>query len=331
MNPPSVALAPTIDVRLTAAQWRRATLDQLASGLRSTPFETAPVWFYDEVGSRLFDEITRLPEYYPTRLERALLDTHADTIAGLAGADTLVELGSGTSEKTTILLDAMDNRGSLRRYIPFDVSEQTLIEAAERLSGRYPALAIHGVVGDFNHHLGAIPQGGGRLVSFLGGTIGNLRPAERHRFLSSLRSTMDSSDRLLLGADLVKDEGTLVAAYDDEAGVTAAFNRNALLVLNREAGADFDPNLFAHEAVWDPVNSWIEMRLRARSEHRVHLDAIDLSIDLAAGQHIRTEISSKFTPAGLTTELLGVGLVPEATFTAPDNGYLLILARPATS
>ncbi len=329
MNPPSVALAPTIDVHLTADQWRQATLDQLAAGLRSTPIETAPVWFYDETGSRLFDEITRLPEYYPTRLERSLLESHAETIATLAGASTLVELGSGTSDKTTILLDAMDARGSLRRYVPFDVSEATLLDAAERLSSHYPGLAIHGVVGDFNHHLNAIPRGGGRLVSFLGGTIGNLRPADRHNFLTSVRATMDRTDRFLLGADLVKDESTLVAAYDDSAGVTAAFNRNALLVLNREAGADFQPDAFDHQAVWDDTHSWIEMRLRTRTAQQVRVEAIDVTLDLAAGQYIRTEISSKFTPARLATELTQAGLIPEATFTAPSNGYQLILARPA--
>ncbi|MEA2704675.1 MAG: L-histidine Nalpha-methyltransferase, partial [Actinomycetota bacterium] len=253
-----------IDVHLAPDALRSALRADVAEGLTASPKELPPKWFYDERGSELFDEITRLPEYYPTRRERAILEQRAPEIAALSGADTLVELGSGTSEKTRLLLDACVAGGAgLRRFIPFDVSEATLRQAATAVAAEYPTVAVHAVCGDFDHHLGTIPGGGRRLVAFLGGTIGNLDPKPRAEFLAALSANLAPGDALLLGTDLVKDPGRLVAAYDDAAGVTAAFNRNVLRVVNRELSADFDPDSFAHVALWDPANEWIEMRLRA--------------------------------------------------------------------
>ena len=243
-----------IDVHL-APDWLRSALRaDVAEGLTASPKELPPKWFYDERGSELFDEITRLPEYYPTRCERAILTERAPEIAALSGADTLVELGSGTSEKTRLLLDACvagGGRGRLRRFIPFDVSEATLRQAATAVAGEYPTVDVHAVCGDFDHHLGTIPRGGRRLVAFLGGTIGNLDPKQRAEFLAALSANLAPGDGLLLGTDLVKDPARLVAAYDDAAGVTAAFNRNVLAVVNRELDADFDVDRFGHVARWD--------------------------------------------------------------------------------
>jgi L-histidine N-alpha-methyltransferase len=313
-----------LEEHLTAAD-RRATLEADARrGLSATPKTLSPVWFYDERGSNLFDEITRLPEYYPTRAERALLQAHATEIASVSGADTLVELGSGTSEKTRVLLDAMQPE----RYVPLDVDADTLAAAAKALTDEYPTMAVHAVAGDFVHHLDRLPRAGRRLVAFLGGTLGNLRPAERRRFFVDLDATMTSFDHLLLGVDLVKDAGRLEAAYDDAAGVTAEFNRNALRVVNRELGADFDPEAFDHVARWVPESRWIEMRLRARAAQRVTVPALELVIELAAGEELLTEISAKFTEDGIAAELVEAGFVVERTWRAGDDDFLLVLARP---
>lgn len=318
---------PVIDVHLDADDWRARRADRARRTLASDQPFVDPVWFYDEHGSALFDAITRLPEYYPTRVERTLLETHADEIVSW-GADALVELGSGTSTKTTVLLDALDRAGSLRRYLPFDVSEETLRSAAQRLTDRYPGLAVHGLVGDFHQHLPAIPDGGSRLVAFLGSTIGNLAPAERRRFLPDLDCTMGHRDRLLLGIDLVKDPERLVAAYDDHQGVTAEFNRNALRVLNRELGADFDPDAYDHVARWDPDERWIEMHLRARTPQTVTVPGVDGPLRFEAGDELRTEISAKFTVDGMTEELWRYGFVVDEAFVDPDDDFALLLAHP---
>ena len=228
------------------------------------------MWFYDEHGSQLFEQITALPEYYPTRAERALLEAHSPAIAELSKADTLVELGAGACEKTRVLLGALQQLGVLARYVPFDVSDEFLRDAASTLSEEYEGLAVHLVIGDFSEHLAAIPTEGRRLVAFLGGTIGNFDPSRRARFLFDLNCTMSSEDSLLLGTDLVKDRGRLVAAYDDAAGVTAQFNKNVLHVLNTQLGGDFDPDLFTHVAIWNEDEQWIEMRLRAKEADRRH-------------------------------------------------------------
>jgi L-histidine N-alpha-methyltransferase len=317
----------TIDVHVAPDARRVAIEHDVRTGLTATPKSLPPVWFYDECGSRLFDEITRLPEYYLTRAERSILDAHADEIVAAAGSDTLVELGSGTSEKTRLILDAMQRRGSLRRVVPFDVSEEVLREAAVDINGAY-GVDVHAVVGDFHRHLGQIPRDGRRLVAFIGSTIGNLRPAERRRFLGDLDAAMAFTDRLLLGTDLVKDPARLVAAYDDAAGVTAAFNRNVLDVLNAELDGDFDTGAFDHVAVWNSEERWIEMRLRARRTHTAHLRALALDVPFTAGEEILTEISAKFTPEGIATELWESGFVVEQTWLDDAGDFQLTLARP---
>lgn len=318
---------PTIDVHLAADEWQQGLADAARRSLQSTPPYLDPVWFYDERGSDLFEDIARLPEYYPTRTERALLRAHAGEIARL-GVKTLVELGSGASDKTTVLLDAMTAEGSLRRYVPFDVSEEMLRRAADSLAERYPGIELHGAVGDFHHHLDEIPAGDRRLVAFLGSTIGNFQPAARRGFFADLRGALGGRDHLLLGIDLVKDPAVLVAAYDDAAGVTAEFNRNALLVLNAALGCDFDPDGFEHVAIWDADNRWIEMRLRARSEQTVHIPGIADPIRFAAGDELRTEISAKFTVESMTDELGAAGFCVDRAWLSPGDEYALLLASP---
>ena len=302
-------MTPVVDVHLQPADLASALRGDVLDGLTSTPKELPPKYFYDARGSRLFDEITRLPEYYPTRCEREILEQCAGRIAEASGADTLIELGSGTSEKTRLLLDAMVDGGALRRFVPFDVSETTLRDAVADIGREYPSLRVHGVVGDFDHHLGLLPGGGRRLVAFLGGTIGNLTPPERKRFLAELVSTFEPGDGLLLGTDLVKDVTRLEAAYDDTAGVTAEFNRNVLHVVNHALDADFDPGRFQHVAFFDLDNEWIEMRLRSRATHVVTVAGCDgLEVRFEAGEEMRTEISAKFRRTGVQAELNAVGL-----------------------
>lgn len=295
-------------------------------GLAGTPKSLPPKWFYDSVGSDLFDQITRLPEYYPTRAEAQILAAHAGEIAQASGADTLVELGSGTSEKTRRLLDAMRDRGALRRFIPFDVDATVLEAAGAAIAEEYPGIEIAAVCGDFEEHLGKIPATGRRLVAFLGSTIGNLTAGPRAEFLSSVAATMQPGDTLLLGTDLVKDTERLVRAYDDSAGVTAQFNLNVLAVVNRELGADFDIASFAHVARWNPDEERIEMWLRARRAQRVHIPALDLSIDFADGEEMLTEVSCKFRPAGVEAELRAAGLTRTQWWTDEAGDFGLSLA-----
>jgi L-histidine N-alpha-methyltransferase len=297
------------------------------AGLTSSPKVLPPRWFYDARGSELFEEITRLPEYYPTRAERAILAERAGEIAALARAKTFIELGSGSSEKTTLLLDAMSRTGELGAFVPLDVSASALEESTVDIATRYPALSVRGVVGDFTRHLSALPAGGSRLVAFLGGTIGNLVPTERAAFLHGLRAELQPGDWLLLGADLVKSPHVLVPAYDDAAGVTAEFNRNVLHVINRELGADFDPAAFQHVALWDAGRSWIEMRLRATTAQRVRIPALALTVDFATGEDLRTEISAKFHPDGVRAELVAAGFAVVRRWTDGYGRFLVTLAR----
>jgi L-histidine N-alpha-methyltransferase len=299
------------------------------AGLTASPKVLPPKWFYDEEGCRLFDEITRLPEYYPTRSERVILARHAGDIAARTSADTLVELGSGTSEKTRLLLEALSAHGSLRRFVPFDVSEPTLRDAASAIEVEYPGVDVHAVVGDFERHLDRLPGGGTRLVAFLGSTIGNLDPDGRARFYRSIAAGLAPDDALLLGTDLVKDTRRLEAAYDDAAGVTAAFNRNVLSVLNRELAADFAPERFAHVARWNPVEEWIEMRLRSEATQTVHVDELDLEVEFAGGEEMRTEISAKFRRERVEAELAAAGLAVAAWWTDPEGDFALSLSIPA--
>jgi len=295
-------------------------------GLTSDPKWLPPKWFYDEHGSVLFEEITRLPEYYPTRAEREILETRADEIAADSDATALVELGSGSSEKSRVLLDAMRRHDTLERYVPVDVSESALAEAAEALRGEYPGLAVHALVADFEHQLGQLPAGGRRMVAFLGGTIGNLVPADRAVFLADLRRTLVPGDTLLLGTDLVKSPDVLVPAYDDAAGVTAAFNKNVLAVLNRELKADFDLDAFDHVARWDAEHEWIEMRLRSRRAQNVYVAGLDLDVHFADGEEMRTEVSAKFQREGVTAELEVAGFALSDWWTDSDGRFALSLS-----
>jgi L-histidine N-alpha-methyltransferase len=302
--------------------------DALA-GLTASPKSLPPKWFYDAAGSALFDKITELPEYYPTRAERAILAGAAGQIAAASGARTLAELGSGSSDKTRLLLDALRSAGTLRRYVPIDVSEAALAEAGERLLGEYPGLDVHAVVSDFEQQLGLPPgDGGPRMVAFLGSTIGNMAPAARAAFLTRLRASLDPGDTLLLGTDLVKDPAVLVAAYDDSAGVTAAFNKNVLAVLNHELGARFDPDAFDHVALWDARREWIEMRLRSAGAQTVEVPALGLTVDFADGEELRTEVSAKFRREGIAKELARAGFGLRSWWTDPDERFGLSLSVP---
>jgi L-histidine N-alpha-methyltransferase len=293
---------------LAADSAARALRRDVLDGLTQTPKSLPPKWFYDSVGSDLFDQITRLPEYYPTRAEAAILRARAAEIVAASGADTLVELGSGTSEKTRTLLNAMRDGGSLRRFIPFDVDASVLNAAGAAIGAEYPGVEIDAVCGDFEEHLGKIPAVGTRLVIFLGSTIGNLTPGPRAEFLSTLADTLAPGDTLLLGTDLVKDTDRLVRAYDDSAGVTAKFNRNVLNVVNRELDADFDPEAFEHVAKWNVDEERIEMWLRTATPQRVRVEDLNLTVDFAAGEEMLTEVSCKFRPEGVAAELAAAGL-----------------------
>jgi L-histidine N-alpha-methyltransferase len=322
-------IPPTVDIHLSPDDLRRAMERDVRAGLVARPKAIPPVYFYDDRGSRLFDEITRLPEYYPTRAERSILDAHAKDIAERSEADTLVELGAGTCDKSRVLLDALQATGRLTRFVPLDVSESTLWEAATDLSVEYPGTAVTAVVADFHLHLDQLPVDGQRLFAFLGGTIGNFAPEQRRDFLIGLGKVMGQGDRLLLGTDLVKDRTTLVAAYDDTAGVTADFNRNVLDVLNRELGADFDPDAFEHVALFNESEHRIEMWLRSRHDQTVRVVDLDLEVDFRAGEEMLTEISTKFSPADLEAELNECGFAVEASWLSDGDEFLVTLSRPS--
>jgi L-histidine N-alpha-methyltransferase len=310
---------PIIDVHLDEGWVARALRADVIRALTERPRVLPPKWFYDDRGSDLFDQITRLPEYYPTEAEREILLREAATIARESGADTVIELGSGTSDKTRALLDCFIASGQLQRFVPFDVSEQTLRDAAAMLSERYPGVLIHGVVGDFTHHLDELPSGGTRLVAFLGGTIGNLYPDERAEFLGKLSATLEPGDSLLLGTDLVKEVDRLEAAYDDPQGVTAEFNRNVLHVINRELGADFDPGAWEHVSFFDLDEERMDLRLRAIEPQEVEVADLDLEVTFDEGEELLTEISSKFRRETITAELAAAGL--ELTHWWTDTGH----------
>ncbi|MFD0318723.1 L-histidine N(alpha)-methyltransferase [Streptomyces flavalbus] len=292
-------------------------------GLTRDPKTLPPKWFYDARGSELFEQITELPEYYPTRAEREILLGRAAEIAAAARPRTLVELGSGSSDKTRHLLDALPG---LDTYVPVDVSESALTQAGQALVAERPGLRVHALIADFTARIELPDTPGPRLVAFLGGTIGNLLPAERAAFLAAVRALLSPGDALLLGTDLVKDEQVLVRAYDDAAGVTAAFNKNVLAVVNRELGADFDPEAFTHVALWDAGREWIEMRLRARTAQTVKIPALDLAVDFEAGEELRTEVSAKFREDGVRTELAAAGLELTHWWTDAEGRFALSLS-----
>ncbi|GAB7045742.1 L-histidine N(alpha)-methyltransferase [Catenuloplanes indicus] len=318
-----------LEVHLDERDLAAALRADVRTGLTATPKWLPPKWFYDARGSELFDEITRLPEYYPTRAERAILAARSAEIARITEAKTLVELGSGSSEKTRLLLDALLTHGTLGAFVPLDVSAAALADAVARLDAAYPALSVRGIVGDYTRHLHHLPDGGSRMVAFLGGTIGNLLPAERAGFLGDVRGVLDPGEWLLLGADLVKDVRTLLPAYDDAAGVTADFNRNVLRVINHHLDADFEPQRFDHVAVWDDGNEWIEMRLRAREPMRVPVRGLDLEVDFARGELLRTEVSAKFRPERLRDELAAAGFRLRQRWTDDDGLFTVCLAQAA--
>lgn len=318
---------PTIDVHLTPDEARIALRAEARAGLTSRTKWVSPKWFYDAVGSELFEEITRLPEYYPTRAEREILTERAAEIAKTTDAHSLVELGSGSSEKTRLLLDALREHGTLREFVPLDVSTTALNEAAAAILADYPGLRVHGVVGDFTEHLDLLPGEAPRLVAFLGGTIGNLIPEERKRFFAGVRDVLDAGEWLLLGADLVKDPDVLVRAYDDAQGVTGRFNRNVLTVLNRELGGDLDVSAFRHVALWNAEQEWIEMRLRAERPVRARLAELDLDVEFAEGEDLRTEVSAKFREEKVRAELQEAGFELHRWWTDAEGRFALSLAR----
>ncbi|MEH1101614.1 L-histidine N(alpha)-methyltransferase [Micromonospora sp. CPCC 205561] len=317
--------AEPLEIHLEEEDLGRSLREDVRTGLTAEPKWLPPKWFYDARGSELFEEITRLPEYYPTRAERAVLAGRAAQIAELTGAKTLIELGSGSSEKTRLLLDAFTRRGGLGTFVPLDVSVSALRHSTAAIAADYPGLRVRGIVGDFTRHLDRLPAGGRRLVLFLGGTVGNLLPAERARFLAATRAALEPGDWLLIGTDLVKDPAVVVPAYDDAAGVTAEFNRNVLRVINRELGADLDPEGFAHVALWDPEHEWIEMRLRALRPMRARV--LDLEVTFAQGEELRTEVSAKFRPEGIAAELGAARFAVRGFWTDPDGYFGVTLAR----
>ncbi|HEU4392334.1 MAG TPA: L-histidine N(alpha)-methyltransferase [Solirubrobacterales bacterium] len=318
-----------IDVHLDADAAATMARD-VRAGLCSYPKELAPKYFYDERGSRLFEQITELPEYYPTRAEREILRERSAEILTAAGRPvTLVELGSGSAVKTRHLLNAMRDADGLDTYVPVDISEEITQRTASDLVDEYPGLSVRGLVCDFEQHLERIPDGDGapRLIAFLGGTIGNLYPRQRHAFLERIAALLGPGDHLLLGTDLVKDAVRLEAAYDDAAGVTAEFNKNVLEVLNRELGADFDLGAFEHVARYDAEAERMDIRLRSLADQDVRLDGLDLEVSFAAGEEMRTEISTKFTRGRLESVYAGSGLEMCGWFTDAAGDYALSLAR----
>ncbi|MQA86490.1 MAG: L-histidine N(alpha)-methyltransferase [Streptosporangiales bacterium] len=311
---------------LTDADLARDLRADVSHGLRAQPKTLPPKWFYDARGAALFEDITRTEEYYPTRAERAILSDQAPAIAAASGADTLLELGAGSAEKTRLLLDALGEAGTLRRYIPVDVSGEALTETVARTGREYPGVEIHGVIADFEQHLRLLPNGGRRLIAFLGSTIGNLRPPDRIAFLRTVRKDMTDGDALLLGTDLVKDRARLLAAYDDAGGVTAEFNRNVLHVINREIGSNFAPERFQHVVMWDDANEWVEMRLRSSQDQRIRLASLDLTVEFAEGEDLHTEISAKFRREGVESDLCDAGLTLRRWWTDPSGDFALSLA-----
>jgi L-histidine Nalpha-methyltransferase len=317
--------AAEIVVLFSAEERKTALREEVRLGLTSTPKELQPKWFYDKRGSKLFDAITRLPEYYLTRAERSILERYGGEIAAMTEATTLIELGSGTSDKTRILLDALVPR----RFVPFDVSEETLRASAQTLAHEYPALEILAVVGDFEHHLPLLLRGGRRLLAFLGSTIGNLPPTKRARFLNDVGATLDDGDAFLVGVDLVKSPARLVAAYDDPAGVTREFNLNVLRVLNRELGGDFDVSAFEHVAHWNAEAEWMEMFVRSLRAQAVRLDALELEVAFDTGELMRTEISAKFRLRRVAIELEAAGLAVQRWWTDDAGDFAILLASAA--
>ena len=322
-------MTAAVDVLLDDENRKQSLRADVRAGLTATPKSLPPKWLYDARGSELFERITELPEYYLTRAERSILEVRAPEMAARTQSETIVELGSGSSRKTRLLLDALGAVGTLRRFVAFDVSEAALRESTAELELEYPELEIRGVVGDFERHLDAVPGAARKLVVFLGSSIGNFPPAERAAFLQRVRSLLSDGDFFLVGLDLVKDVARLEAAYDDPGGVSAAFSTNVLAVLNRELGADFDLDAFEHVARWDAKNEWMQMTLRARRPQRVSVAALDLEVAFAEGEELQTQVSAKFRRDRFRDELARAGLVETAWWTDDAGDFALALAAPA--
>lgn len=319
----------SIDVRLNGDGPVAELAEDAREGLGAEFKELPPKYFYDELGSRLFEQITELPEYYPTRIERKILVDQGAAIVDAADPQCLIELGSGSASKTRTLLDAMRDRGSLHTYVPVDISEEITRQTAVELISEYPGLRVHGVICDFENDLERLPAWGQRrMIAFLGGTIGNFPPAQRVDFLSRIARMLGPEDSLLLGTDLVKDPALLEAAYNDSAGVTARFNKNVLTVLNRELGAEFDLEAFEHRAFYDAERQWIDIRLRSLADQIVSIRGLGIEVELRDGEEIRTEISCKFTRATIEAAYEQSGLRLVEFWTDPDEQFGLSLARP---
>jgi L-histidine Nalpha-methyltransferase len=324
---PLTAERIAIDVHLPRDGVLAGLAEDVREGL-SCPFkELPPKYFYDERGSQLFEAITELPEYYPTRAERSILEARSEEIVAAADAEILIELGSGSAAKTRCLLDAMRDADLLDAYVPVDISEEITRATAEALVGEYDGLRVHGIICDYETHLERVPREEGALIAFLGGTIGNFRPAPRRSFLARIATLMYPGDRFLLGTDLVKDRVRLEAAYNDSAGVTAEFNKNVLQVLNRELDADFDPGAFEHVAFWDDDNRWMDIRLRSLTEQFIDVRDLDMRVHFARNEEMRTEISTKFTRDRLERTYADAGLELVEWWTDPDELFALSLAR----
>jgi len=316
-----------VDVHLGTDDNEKALRADVLAGLTAEPKELPPKWFYDERGSALFDEITRLEEYYPTEAERRILLDNAAAIIDLTDPETIIELGSGTSDKTGALLDAATASGGLRRFVPFDVSEEFLRDSVDLLADRYPNIVVHGVVGDFDHHLPYLPGGDRQLLLFLGGTVGNYRPKERRELLSSIAERQQPGDHVLIGVDLVKDVGRLERAYDDAKGVTAEFNKNVLAVINGRLGADFDLDQFEHVARFDLEEEWIDISLRSKVDQQVTVADLDLEVSFSAGEIMRTEVSCKFRRQRFEADLIHAGLEPVEWLTDPAGDFAVSISR----
>jgi L-histidine N-alpha-methyltransferase len=319
----------TLAIHSIGSEERQSVVEDVRRGLRATPKRLPTRCLYDARGCELFDAITELPEYYQTRTEAKILEASGSEVVERVRPEAIVELGAGSCTKTPILIDAALARGELRHFVPFDISEGAVREAAGALVQRYPGLSIYGLVGDFTSHLAGIPRLGRQLVAFLGGTIGNLEPPERAAFLGTVRALLAPGDAFLLGIDLVKDETVLNAAYNDRAGVTAAFNLNILHVLNNELGADFDLGGFEHVARYEAGEERVEMHLRSRRDQTVRLPALGFDVRFAAGEEIRTEVSAKFTRASIEASLVAADLQLAGWYTDPDRLFGMALAEAA--
>jgi L-histidine N-alpha-methyltransferase len=317
----------TIDVHLPPGGPLSGMAADVRAGLTKPFKELSPRYFYDGRGSELFEQITELPEYYPTRCERQILELNAPEICSTAGDPaTLIELGSGSASKTRVLLDAMRDAGCLAAYAPVDISEQITRDTAVAIASEYE-ITVHGLVCDFERDLERIPLGGPRVIALLGGTIGNFEPAQRASFLARVANLLGDEDHFLLGTDLVKDRAPLEAAYNDSAGVTAEFNKNVLAVLNDRLGCNFDLDAFEHVAFWDEDNLWMDIRLRSLARQMIDISALDMQVAFDRGEEMRTEISTKFAREGLAGIYAESGLDMAGWWTDADGLFALSLAR----